>query len=172
MTPHNEMIGLGPYGTGANECGVMLYEWDPRRPGCRYQLNHCSRDAQTGQVSCLALADERSVACGQSGDACGASVRCDCPVGAAPIVPDPAGVVVVAPGADGGAWSSGPSCSARVARLAGTGASAEEPCEIAVHDCEGAQCHDRWETLSCGARGRVCGRPVRCQCAQSASPAQ
>lgn len=172
MTPHNELLALGPYGAGSNECTVMLYAWDPRSPGCRYQLNHCSRNASSGEAVCLSLADERSVRCGESGDACGARVRCDCPTGAAPVVADPSNVMVVSPSADGGRWSSGAQCSARVARLAGTGASSDEPCEISVHDCEGAECHDRWETVSCGGRATVCARPVRCECAQSALPAQ
>jgi hypothetical protein len=164
ITPHNEMVPFGPYGTGSAECTVMLYQWDPQHPGCKYQLNHCARDERSGQVSCLSVADERTVACGFTGDACGASVRCDCPTGSAPLVPDPPGTVVIAPAADGGAWTSGPQCSARVARLAGSGAP-DEPCEVSVHDCEGGECHDRWVTVSCGGRTSVCDRPVRCECA-------
>jgi hypothetical protein len=169
MTPHNEMISLGPYGPGTSACTVMLYPWDPQHPGCRYQLNHCAQDERTGAVTCLSLADERSVACGASGDACGSSVRCECPSGDAPIVRDPPDVVVIAPSADGGTWTNGARCSARVARLAGTGDRPDEPCEIAVRDCDDRACDDRWVTVSCGMRAEVCGRPVRCECASSAA---
>lgn len=165
MTPHNEMVSLGPYGADNNECGIMLYAWEPSSPRCRYQLNHCGRDPQSGVVSCLSLADERTVACGAQGDACGQSVRCDCPTGAAPVVQDPPNTVVIAPSADGGAWTSGAACSARVARLAGSGDASDEPCEISIHDCESPnQCVDRWETVSCNGRATVCGRSVRCEC--------
>ena len=164
VTPHDEMTSYGPYGSDGNACQVMLYAWDPVHPGCKYQLNHCSAGAGGGPPVCLALADERTVACGATGDACGATVRCECPAGGAPAVPDPPNVAVIAPSADGLRWAGAGCCSARVARLAGRADAGNDPCEVLVRECEGGDCRERWVTVSCGGRSEACGRPVRCDC--------
>ncbi len=164
VTPHNELTAYGPYGTGNNACQVMLYAWDAAHPGCRYQLNHCTAAAGGDPPVCLSLADERAVACGAEGDACGVSVRCVCPEGAALVVHDPPDVVRIAPSADGARWTGPDGCTAHVARLAGRADAGDDPCEVSVHDCTGGDCHDRWVTVSCGGRSEVCGRPVRCDC--------
>ncbi len=168
ITPHRELIPFGPYGTGANACTAMLYEWDPAHPRCTLQLNHCTVN-ERGETLCLSLADERTVACGADFDACGERVTCRCPTGAAPTVPDPPGMVALHPTPDGTRWSSnegGVRCEARSSEIPGTRDAGLSPlCVVAIRECSaGDVCNDRVQMLSCGVRAPVCGRPTRCLC--------
>lgn len=168
ITPHTELVPFGPYGTGANACTAMLYAWDPARPRCVLQLNHCHVNGD-GQTLCLSLADERTVACGADFDACGERVTCRCPAGPAPSVPDPPGMVALHPTPDGTRWTStvgGVRCEARSSEIPGARDAGLTPlCVVAIRECSvGEACNDRTEMLSCGARGETCGRPTRCLC--------
>lgn len=162
MTPHDEMTTVGPLGTGLARCAVMLYAWDGT--SCRFQLNHCQATSEHDEtVSCLSLADERTVACGATADACGQTVRCVCPEGPAPTVVDAPGTWHVRPD-EVGAHVESASCRATVTTIAGGPPPA--PCIFDVHetDSAGGAPIDRQEMLSCGVRSELCGRPVRCDC--------
>ena len=169
ITPRAEGFSFGPYGIDGAECAAYVYTWDPARPSCRLQLNHCGRDRRTNEVVCLSLADERTVACGGSFDACGQRVSCACPTGAPEAVPEVPGTVAIRPPPAQDRWtgeSSGMRCEASLSEIPGTRDSGLPPlCVVAIHECPpGEACIDRTEMLSCRGRGTICGRPVRCEC--------
>lgn len=158
LVPHDELTHVGPVGTGANRCDVALYAWDGR--SCRFQLSHCALAGD--RVVCASLADERTVACGATADACGQAVRCTCPEGAAPHVIDAPGTWHVRP-TDRGATTTSGGCTATVTRIEGGAEPA--PCIFDVRECDPAgRCVDRRQMMSCGVRSEICGRPMRCDC--------
>jgi hypothetical protein len=116
-------------------------------------------------MRCMSLADTRRVACGKSDAICGEEVACACPAGAAKPVDEAPGTITLHPKGKGKTWSA-PRCRAvEVDALPNIGAPPFPACLVLVHDCdEGQTCPERSETLSCGVRSEICGKPVSCPC--------
>lgn len=166
FTPHTEDFRAGPVGTGLNRCELYVYPW-ANNGRCVVQLNHCALEREGSQrVLCLSLADERTVSCGETIDACGQRAQCDCPPGAAPPVPEPPGMMHLSPTRLGEVVrGTQAGCEARTTQLPGVNGPPPSPCILAVRECDAAgACGERTVMLSCSVRDQVCGRPVRCDC--------
>jgi hypothetical protein len=163
ITPRTELTHQGPVGTGNARCGLAVYAWEHQRH-CTVQVNHCTAGESFGSVRCLSLADERTVACGATFDACGQTVQCDCPQGDASPVTDQPGTVHVTR-TTGTVTSSDGTCVARanVPEWARNGP-APAPCILEVQTREGSTWNTTTQMLSCGVRTFVCAHPVVCDC--------
>ena len=169
LTPHREDSRVSPVGTGSARCEVYLYAWAGE--GCRFQLNHCAIEHEgSDSVVCLSLADERSLGCGATADACGQTVRCACPEGPAPVEPEDPATWHVRPTERGARTASADGrCTATVTEIPGGPPPA--PCIFDVHECDASgACLDRQHMASCGVRTTLCDRPLRCDCEGPVGP--
>lgn len=167
FTPHAEDWRTGPVGSGNNRCELYVYAWEPPGP-CRVQVNHCQLD-DDGQTLCMSLADERSIACGAQENVCGQVAQCDCPTGAPPPFPEAPGTIHLVSG-DRSTTIRSPDgrCTAHTSGLPGNAdqqGPPPRPCILSLRECDAAgACTERIQMFSCGVRGEICGRPIRCDC--------
>jgi hypothetical protein len=168
FTPHAEDWRTGPVGTGLSRCELYVYAWD-NAGHCRVQLNHCALEEEgSSEVVCMSLADERTIPCGGTTNACGQLAQCDCPTGAPPIEPEAPGTFHFLSGDRSRTFQSADyRCTAMATGLPGGGEGPPPaPCIISLRECPpaGPPCVERIQMLSCGIRSDLCGRPVRCDC--------